>query len=607
MLHSLYDYAVRQGLSIPAGFAKKTVKAYISVSSHSAYCDVVLGGGEAEICPDIGAAANGTKLCNVLVEKRSVVFPAESSEKSDFFQRSLRDAAAADQRLNACVSALENKENAALIQNRLDGLKIKPGDRIGFQVDGEAITRLEPVKLWWNTYRKKLVKEKDEKNARCLITGEQTVPVATTPPIQGLISVGGHGRGDALICFDKASFCSYGLKKAENAPVSEEAFAAVKSALDQLLEQAPRAIAGMRFVHWYDRELAPEQDPIAQSVDFFGLQVEEDEEDQEETETAAYEQRQKERDATHRADMLIESVTGPEADVELANVSYHILLLSGVTGRVMVRRYETGTYAELKRNLDAWHRDLSLTNAAGTGPIPGCKLNARLFKLLKRQDREMDIRKLIERLGKELSGDTPAILLSILTGSRLPDAVAIRSLQYIRSRMLGSSEEESPADVLRDVGRCCQWLKVWLIRSKQKGQVIMSTYNPDYESAAYQCGAMMAVYNAIQAEANPNVNATIMQRYYASAIQTPALVMGRLSQLSVHHLEKMENKWLAGKFEKQLAEISTRIPGAIPATLNLEKQAEFALGYYQRCAEISREKQARIAAKKNSPQPADEE
>jgi len=607
MLHSLYDYAVRQGLTIPAGFAKKTVKAFISVSSHSAYCDVVLGSEEAEICPDIGTAAKGPKLCNVLIEKRSVVLPEEPSEKNAFFQRSLRDAAAADPRLGVCVSALEVKETVAMLQQRLDALKIKPGDRIGFQVDGKHITEFEPVIQWWSTYRKQFSKETSGKNVRCLITGEKTIPIVTTPTIQGLRSVGGHSSGDALICFDKPSFWSYGLKKAENAPVSEEAFAAVKSALDQLLEQAPRAIAGMRFVHWYDRELAPEQDPIAQSVDFFGLQVEEDEQDQEETETAAYEQRQKERDATHRADMLIESVTGPEADVELANVSYHILLLSGVTGRVMVRRYETGTYAELKRNLDAWHRDLSLTNAAGTGPIPGCKLNARLFKLLKRQDREMDIGKLIERLGKELSGDTPAILLSILTGSRLPDAVAIRSLQYIRSRMLGSSEDESPADVLRDVGRCCQWLKVWLIRSKQKGQVIMSTYNPDYESAAYQCGAMMAVYNAIQAEANPNVNATIMQRYYASAIQTPALVMGRLSQLSVHHLEKMENKWLAGKFEKQLAEISTRIPGAIPATLNLEKQAEFALGYYQMCAEISREKQARIAAKKNSPQPADEE
>lgn len=587
MLHSLYDYAVRQGLTIPAGFAKKTVKAYISVSSRSAYCDVVLGGGEAEICPDIGAAANGTKLCNVLVEKRSVVLPAEPSEKSAFFQRSLRNAAAADQRLNACVSALESEENAALIQKRLDALKIKPGDRIGFQVDGEPITRFDSAIQWWSTYRKQFSKEKGGE-ARCLITGEKTVPAVTTPPIQGLLSVGGHGRGDALICFDKPSFCSYGLKKAENAPVSEEAFAAVKSALDQLLEQAPGAIAGMRFVHWFDKDLAPELDPIRQSEDFFGLHAEEDEEDAEDPEEAAYEQRQKERNAIRQADLLIESAAGQESDVELAKVSYHILLLSGVTGRVMVRRYETGTYAELKRNLDAWRWDLSLTNAAGSGPIPGCKLNARLFKLLKRQDRETDIRKMFERLGKELSGITPAILLSILTGTQLPDTVAVRSLQYIRSRMLGSGDDESMLDVLRDVGRCCQWLKVWLIRSKQKGKVIMSTYNPDYESAAYQCGAMMAVYNAIQTKAYPDVNTTVMQRYYASAIQTPALVMGRLSQLSVHHLEKMENKWLAREYEKRLAEISTRIPGAIPTTLNLEKQAEFALGYYQMCAELNR-------------------
>ena len=607
MLHSLYDYAVRQGLTIPAGFAKKTVTAYISVSSHSAYCDVVMGGEEAEICPDIGAAANGTKLCNVLVEKRSVVLPAEASEKSAFFQRSLRDAAAADLRLNACVSALESKENAALIQKRLDALKIKPGDRIGFQVDGEPITRFDSTIQWWSTYRKQFSKEKGGGKARCLITGEQTVPAVTTPPIQGLLSVGGHGRGDALICFDKPSFCSYGLKKAENAPVSEEAFAAVKSALDKLLELAPKAIGGMRFVHWFDKELAPELDPIQQSEDFFGLQAEGDEDEAETPEEAAYEQRQKERNAIRQADRLIGSVAGQESDVELAEVSYHILLLSGVTGRVMVRRYETGTYAELKRNLDAWRRDLSLTNAAGSGPIPGCKLNARLFKLLKRQDREADNRKMFERLGKELSGITPAILLSILTGSQLPDAVAVRSLQYIRSSMLGSREDDSMTDILRDVGRCCQWLKVWLIRSKQKGQVIMSTYNPDYESAAYQCGAMMAVYNAIQARAYPDVNVTVMQRYYASAIQTPALVMGRLSQLSVHHLEKMENKWLAEEYEKRLADISSRIPGAIPTTLNLEKQAEFALGYYQMCAELNREKQDRIAAKKNAAQAADEE
>ena len=423
-----------------------------------------------------------------------------------------------------------------------------------------------------------------------------------------------------LFCFDKAAYKSYGLEQGENSPVSEESFAAVKSALDNLLKLAPKAIGGMRFVHWFDKELPPELDPIWQSEDFFGLQEEEGEEDAEDPEEAAYEQRQKERDAVRQADLLIESVTGQETEVELANVSYHILILSGVKGRVVIRRYETGTYAELKKSIDAWHKDLSLTTILGRSSIPGCKLTARLFSLIKQKKtgkstrkKQRNIKKYnednqqYEDLKKELSGITPSILLSILTGSQLPDAVAVRSLQYIRSRMLGSNEDESPADVLRDVGRCCQWLKVWLIRSKQKGQVIMSTYNPDYESAAYQCGAMMAVYNAIQARAYPDVNVTVMQRYYASAIQTPALVMGRLSQLSVHHLEKMENKWLAEEYEKRLAEISTRIPGAIPATLNLEKQAEFALGYYQMCAELNREKQDRITARKNAKQTADEE
>ena len=36
-----------------------------------------------------------------------------------------------------------------------------------------------------------------------------------------------------------------------------------------------------------------------------------------------------------------------------------------------------------------------------------------------------------------------------------------------------------------------------------------------------------------------DVNASIIDRYYASAIQTPALVLGQLSKLSNHHLGKL--------------------------------------------------------------------
>ena len=91
------------------------------------------------------------------------------------------------------------------------------------------------------------------------------MPTATVPPVSGLSVVGGHARGDALICFDKDAFCSYGLKQAANAPVSEEAFAGVKAALDELLKDAP-VVAGMKFVHWYDKPLSRDQAGLLESV-----------------------------------------------------------------------------------------------------------------------------------------------------------------------------------------------------------------------------------------------------------------------------------------------------------------------------------------------------
>lgn len=117
----------------------------------------------------------------------------------------------------------------------------------------------------------------------------------------------------------------------------------------------------------------------------------------------------------------------------------------------------------------------------------------------------------------------------------------------------------------------------------------MKEYNPEYHSNAYYCGAMMAIFENIQQAAMPDVKATIMQRFYASAIQTPALVIGRLSKMSVHHLKMMENQGLADKFKKEMEEISTHMEGKLPAVLSLEEQSEFALGYYQMSAKQTKE------------------
>ena len=100
----------------------------------------------------------------------------------------------------------------------------------------------------------------------------------------------------------------------------------------------------------------------------------------------------------------------------------------------------------------------------------------------------------------------------------------------------------------------------------------------------------MAVYGEIQHKAMPEVNVNMAQRFYASCIQTPALVLGRLSQLSVHHLAKIENKFYQNLYRELLEQVHSAIGPVIPTTLNLEKQSYFALGYYQMYAKMRKDR-----------------
>lgn len=593
MLKALYDYGVRRQLALPPGFVGKTIKAYISLSENDGSVGVYLGDAEAVPCPDIGSLANGKDKSNVLAEKRSVVIPEEPGAKSAFFLAALRSAAEAEPLLNVCVRALEDPETAAAIRSELDRARIKPGDRISFRVNGVPVLRSERVLSWWREYRRQFSKGGEQPSALCLITGEPTVPMTTTTPIQGLRAVGGHASGDALICFDKAAFCSYGQKKAANAPVSEEAFAVVKAALDDLLKDAP-ILAGMKFVHWFDREVPREEDPLC-TVDL-GFELPEEEPEAEAPVNSA--------EKRSRADRVPESVYSGQAVPDLDDASYYILLLSGANSRIMIRRYDRGNYGDLRRNLAQWYADLALTNQSGSGDIASVKLTARLLRLLKFQ--KADSRP-FDRLAKELAGIAPAVVQAVLSGGPLPDAVAAKALAYIRSELLSGDGGGTQSPLPNSLA--CQWLKVWLLRRNRihhQEVPILEIYNLDLSNAAYHCGGLMAVYAVIQRAAMPDVNTGIVERYYASAIQMPALVIGQLSSRSNHHLEKMENRWLAGEYRKKLEQVAAALGTAIPATLNLEQQSYFALGYYQMGAELNREKNAHIAAAREKAAAAEE-
>lgn len=586
MLKALYDYALREDLILPAGYVKKNVRAYVSLSKNGEFLGIMPGQEEKVPCPDIGSMANSGDKCNVLAEKRCILFPGDEKQrekyvaKAAYFRETMADAAKVEPRLALCLNAMGDADIVAAVSAQLDQMKLDGAKVISFMVDGQNILELESVKNWWLQFRQQF--RSVGSKVPCLITGQLTVPLATVPPISGLSVVGGHARGDALICFDKDAFCSYGLKQAANAPVSEEAFAGVKAALDDLLADAP-VLAGMKFVHWYNRPV--EEDELEQ---VFGNTIPDEDEEEENLPGVNFDQ------ARRQADDSVNSVKTGAAVHELPNL-YYILLLSGVNGRVMVRSYQEGNYRQLTEHLRQWEDDLRLINSAGTSEMKPVKLAARLIRLLSRQNSDRNI---FDRMAKELAGLTPAIINAILNNTQFPDAVASRALAYLRSQMFAAGDGEQSRKTPDPWA--CQWLKAWLCRREREKyktkEVLTMDYNEKHPEPAYHCGALVAVYGAIQNRAMPDVNVSLIDRYYASASQTPALVLGQLSRMSNYHIGKIDSYWWEQELTGLRDQVACAIGDDIPTVLCPEQQAYFALGYYQMCAKLEQDRLARKAA-----------
>ena len=76
----------------------------------------------------------------------------------------------------------------------------------------------------------------------------------------------------------------------------------------------------------------------------------------------------------------------------------------------------------------------------------------------------------------------------------------------------------------------------------------------DNTNPGYRIGRLFAALEKIQEEASPGLNATIRDRYYASASGTPANVFPILLRMKNHHLGKLEKRREI-YFEKLLSEV----------------------------------------------------
>lgn len=632
MLQELYNYALDHQLTVLPGFKPKKIKAYVCLDRQAQFLGIDSPPDVPVQCPDLGSLAQGPDKCNLLVEKALIPLSEEKPKKRAFFLQALADGAAVEPLFDVLRTALTCPDTVKDINNALEQtqknekmkMKIKPSDIIGYKVDGQALEGLASYRSWWSAYAaEQRGAAKNTRQERCLITGELTEPLRTAPKVAGLRAVGGHSSGDAVICFDKDAFCSYGKEQGANAPVSEAAMAAVNAALDDLLnrQKAP-ALSGAKWLHWYKCSLPQEvpdylddlfsiwgSDSESEDAADNGSQAATDDKTAAEsdvaqlsiaemlaTEAPATESPAAEEPSTagaetlqsitarQRADALLQSPFSGQMPADLSDNEYYILSLSGAAGRVMVRGWQQGSFAQLQQAMQAWWDDLALISPDGRSLLRRPRLGQLSIRLLKQPTSS----NLGEQMSKELAGLQPRLIASILNQTPLPDQVAAKALQTIRSKMLRSDDSDTKSEPLPDA-RACQLLKVWLLRrhtTDKGGPAMQPELNAEYSSAAYHCGRLMAVFAAIQSAALGNVGAGVLQRYYTSASCTPALVLGRLSALCQHHLSKLDNPALAGYYEKLLGEIAQKIKMPLPATLDLRGQSEFALGYYQQRAAL---------------------
>lgn len=567
MLHQLAGYAARYNIAARPGFKTKSAKWMIFLTEEGAFIDLVEDNREFTLAPDLAQGeliAGGVTRSHFLIDTAGVVLAYDSTkrekEKHSFFIHLLQEAGNAEPYMQVIAKALQDQAVLNEIQASFQAKKGRKNDLITFRVGDIYPLALESWHKWWGEFRQS-IKPARETDAWmiCLLSGEKTQPPATHGKIFRLTRVGGQPSGSALIGFDKDAFSSFGLKQSENAVCSEASIAIYRNAMQDLIDKAPAPLAGTMFLSWY-------KEPIPEEDDLFGL---------EDYDNPAAE----EAGALAKVEDLLNSVKeGKRPD--LFNNRYYILQISGAGGRIMVRDWLEGEYKELARNLKKWFADLTLISPNGKGRNKDFKLSAALTRLVSYRKNDS---KIFQRIGNELPPLMPRLWRSIVNDLPLPDTIASKSLAYIKARLYNDDD-----NVMGNLDRiACAMLKVWLVRNKNNegGNTMRPHLNPDHPSSAYHAGRLMAVLAALQNRALGDVGAGVVQRYYAAASTTPALVLGRLIRGAQYHLNKLE-KGLAVWYEKFLEQIMAQSGNSFPATLTLEEQSLFALGYYQQRASM---------------------
>lgn len=509
----------------PLGFKRKKYSWTVNVVNDEFY--FIKAGDQMKEVPDL-TRSSGTKPI-LLVDKADYVFGfSEKGATNKIKERAKNRHTAYLALIKKCADETKNKHVTKIYELLNKPIRnfpedVKENDFFIFQIDGLDLHQSSDVKTFWENYIKPKVEPASA--MQCMIC-EGKGAVMDRHTIAFLLG----SERTKLISANANAYESHGLKASKGAPTCYVCEQKYGQALSYLLERYPTKgqpggphmfrVGDLTYVYWVRGN--------ERSIDVNGFI-------------------QPSTINPDKAKELVQSAfTGIKKTKQLNDLC--ILTVSANKARMVVRGYEEHSLVDVQKNIERFF-DAQHVNQEKLYGI--YTLAATMYKNPSIQMEKYAINEWVQWF---------------MTGRRLTNRVLIPLLKEIQSS--GSM-----------YGHQAAALKSWLVSQNKEEWTV--TVNKEDRRASYLCGRLFAVLEKLQQEATKSNN-TIASRYFGSASATPQAIFGLLIRNSQAHLNKIRQDSRGSEiyYSRRIQEILIHL-NDFPSVLDLKKQAEFSLGYYQ--------------------------
>ncbi len=397
---------------------------------------------------------------------------------------------------------------------------------------------------------------------QCLVTGRENVPIARLHgKVKGVREA--QSSGASLVSFNFDAATSYGKTQSFNAPVSEEAAFGYVAALNSFLQPNNpnnRFFGDTTYIFWAERE-TPAESLMAALFDPPLV----DEKKAANDEIAMARRIQGTLDCLARGRPL----TDPDL-LQSQDVQFYILGLAPNAARVSVRLWMVDTINNYLSHLGQHLEDLSLIK-----DHPDRTSYPSLWSLASQvHPKDQDGKTRGKNAGsatKKLCGD---LFRAMISGSAYPASL----LPLLLDRFRNDRYISHPRVALLKA-----YLTRWQRITQPNLEELPMALDENRTEIGYRLGRLFAVLERLQEAALGNtVNASIRDKFIASASATPATVYPYLLSLSLSHMKKARRKSAGSAvfFDKLIQSISNDLH-EFPLVLSPTDQGLFFLGYYQ--------------------------